>query len=39
VLVFGQGVSEEFMNLFRATLFSADELELIRFAGLTDPVR
>jgi hypothetical protein len=38
VLVFGQGVSEEFMNLFHAKLFSADELEFIRFAGLTDPV-
>jgi adenosine deaminase len=39
VLVFGQGVSEEFMNLFHAKLFGADELELIRVAGLTDPVR
>jgi adenosine deaminase len=39
VLVFGQGVSEEFWNLFEARLFDADELESIRVAGLTDPVR
>ena len=39
VLVFGQGVSEEFRNLFEVELFNADELELIRLAGLTDPVR
>jgi hypothetical protein len=39
VLVFGQGVSEEFLGLFQAKLFDADELELIRLAGLTDPVR
>ncbi|MGY8668230.1 hypothetical protein Q3C01_38500 [Bradyrhizobium sp. UFLA05-109] len=37
VLVFGQGVSEEFWNLFDAKLFDADELEAIRLAGLTDP--
>ena len=39
VLVFGQGVSEEFLSLFQASLFSADELEQIRLAGLTDPTR
>ena len=39
VLVFGQGVSEEFRNLFKAELFDAEELELIRLAGLVDPVR
>jgi hypothetical protein len=39
VLVFGQGVSEEFQNLFETGLFSADELELIRLAGFTDPAR
>ena len=39
VLMFGAGVSEEFLNLFRAGLFSADELETIRLAGLSDPVR
>ena len=39
VRVFGQGVSEEFWNLFDAKLFDADELELIRLAGLTDPAR
>lgn len=39
VLVFGQGVSEEFLNLYRAGGFDADELETIRVAGLTDPVR
>jgi adenosine deaminase len=39
VLVFGQGVSEEFLNLFQAGLFEAEELDSIRLAGLTDPVR
>jgi hypothetical protein len=39
VLVFGQSVSEEFLNLFRASLFSAGELETIRLAGLTDPAQ
>jgi hypothetical protein len=38
VLGFGQGVSEEFLNLFQAKLFRGDELEKIRLAGLTDPV-
>ncbi len=37
VLVFGQGVSDEFLSLFEAHLFNADELEEIRLAGLTDP--
>jgi adenosine deaminase len=39
VLVFGRSVSEEFLSLFRAKLFSDDELERIRLAGLTDPER
>jgi hypothetical protein len=39
VLVFGQDVSEEFLNLFRAGLFSADELDAIRLSGLSDPAR
>jgi len=39
VLVFGQGVSEEFLNLYRVGLFNAEELETIRMAGLTDPDR
>lgn len=39
VLVFGQGVSEEFLSLFQAGLFNADDLETIRLAGLTDPAR
>ena len=39
VLVFGQGVSEEFLGLFQAGLFNADELEFIRLSGLTDPAR
>ncbi len=39
VLVFGQGVSEELLNLFQAKLFDADELELIRLSGFADPVR
>jgi hypothetical protein len=36
-LVFGQSVSEEFLRLFEAGLFSADELVRIRLTGLTDP--
>jgi adenosine deaminase len=39
VLMFGQGVSEEFLNLFRTGLFGVDELETIRLAGLSDPAR
>ena len=39
VLVFGQGVSDEFRNLFKTGLFNADELEKIRLAGLADPTR
>jgi adenosine deaminase len=39
VLVFGHGVSEEFLGLFEAKLFSADELDRIRLAGLTDLAR
>jgi len=38
VLVFGQGVSEEFRNLFRAGLFDAEELDSIRLAGLLEPL-
>ncbi|WP_158815053.1 adenosine deaminase [Methylocapsa sp. S129] len=37
VLVFGQGVSEEFLSLYDAGLFSAAELDDIRHTGLTDP--
>jgi hypothetical protein len=37
VLVFGQEVSEEFPSLFLIKLFTVDELETIRLAGLTDP--
>jgi len=36
VLVFGRGVSEEFFSRFQAKVFSEDELESIRLAGLTD---
>jgi adenosine deaminase len=36
VLVFGQGVSEEFLNLYRAEVFDADELDAIRQGGLSD---
>jgi hypothetical protein len=32
----GQGVSEEFLNLYRANVFDADELDAIRRAGLGD---
>jgi adenosine deaminase len=34
VTLFGQGVSEEFLHLYQASLFSLDELELIREEGL-----
>lgn len=34
VLVFGQGVSEEFLNLHNAGVFTADELDEIRLNGL-----
>ena len=36
VLVFGQSVSDEFLNLYRAGLFSAAELDEIRQHGLSD---
>jgi adenosine deaminase len=36
VLVFGKGVSEEFLGLYQANVFDADELDLIRQAGLSD---
>lgn len=36
VLVFGNGVSEEFLGLYRAKVFNADELDTIRRAGLSD---
>jgi hypothetical protein len=32
-------VSNEYLNLFQAKLFGADELEQIRVAGLTDLAR
>lgn len=34
VLVFGQSVSDEFMNLYKSNLFSASELDEIRNNGL-----
>jgi Adenosine deaminase len=36
VLVFGQSVSEEFLNLYQAKVFDADELDTIRRTGLSD---
>jgi hypothetical protein len=36
VLVFGQSVSDEFLNLYRAALFDAAELDEIRQNGLID---
>ena len=38
LLVFGASVSEEFVRLHQAGLFSAAELNQIRLNGLTDPV-
>lgn len=35
-LVFGKSVSEEFLTLFAAGLFAAEELEVIRLNGLAD---
>ena len=35
-LMFGQSVSDEFLNLFRAGVFSAAELDRIRLNGLSD---
>jgi adenosine deaminase len=37
VLVFGQGVSEEFLSLYHARVFDPEELNAIRLAGLSDP--
>jgi adenosine deaminase len=34
VLIFGDGVSEQFYKLFKAEMFSAGELEIIRLNGL-----
>jgi hypothetical protein len=39
VLVFGNGVSEEFLGLYQANVFDADELDLIRRAGLSDTLK
>jgi adenosine deaminase len=36
VLVFGNGVSEEFLALYQTNVFDADELDTIRQAGLSD---
>ena len=36
VLVFGQSVSEEFLSLYRAGVFTAAELDIIRLNGLDD---
>ena len=35
VLLFGTGVSEQFLRLYRSGLFSAAELETIRLNGLS----
>lgn len=36
VIVFGNSVSEEYLNLYNSGLFSAEELNEIRLAGLED---
>ncbi len=38
VLMFGSSVSDEYLKLYNANVFSAAELERIRLNGLTDPV-
>ena len=35
-MIFGQSVSQEYMNLFEAGVFSADELDAIRVASIAD---
>jgi adenosine deaminase len=35
VLVFGNGVSEEFLSRYQAKVFNADELDTIRREGLS----
>jgi adenosine deaminase len=35
-IVFGAGVSEDFLRLYRAGVFTASELDLIRQWGLED---
>jgi adenosine deaminase len=37
VLMFGASVSEEFLNLYEAGLFTVGELEVMRQNGLVDP--
>ncbi len=37
VLVFGKSLSEEYLGLLEAGLFSPAELDQIRLNGLTDP--
>ena len=40
LMIFGQSVSQEYLNLFNAGVFSADELDGIRVASINcDPVR
>ena len=40
LMIFGQSVSQEYLNLFDAGVFSADELDGIRVASINcDPVR
>ena len=36
VLVFGNGVSEEFLSLYQAKVFNGDELDGIRRTGLSE---
>ena len=38
LMIFGQSVSEEYRNLYQAGVFSAQELEVIRCASLTNTV-
>jgi hypothetical protein len=35
-LVFGRTVSEEFLELYRAGVFTAAELDIVRLNGLND---
>ena len=39
LIVFGQSVSEEYLNLFKAGVLSAEELDEIRVASLPDTVK
>ena len=38
LMIFGQSVSDEYLNLYRAGVFTGDELEEIRLGSLRSPL-